>query len=745
MPKETYRWRPVAIGGGGFITGYSSDQSGATRVVRSDVYGAYLWEPGRDRWTQLVTTASMPAADHVQGGMGEGVYEIVVAPSDPDRLYMAVKGRIYRSSDRGGHWTRPGGTSPPPLAFDPNSDFRQYGPFIAVGPHNPDLVLLGTPRDGLWRSTDGGSNWSRIASFPNNVELRTSGDQKSPGSPIWFEKGNGGAYTGRIWAMAAGVGMFVSDDDGKTFMPLPPGRSRSKPMVIKRGEFARDGSFFGVDEEHKKVWVYRRNKWMDLTERAALPSLAYAAIAINPRNGDLFVFDVGGQAFRSTDNGASWTHLPHRSMAGKGDPPWLRVSNQSYFATGTVQFDPVVPDRLWVGAGTGVYFADVAPPSLEITWTSQTRGIEELVTNDVVQPPGGAPLFAAWDFGIHRKDDLNAFSTTYGPKERVLISAQQLDWSPSDPNFIVTNASDTRRCCSEDGDSVLAGYSLDGGRTWSKFATLPQPPGTSADDPWRMSFGTIAVSSGDTYNIVWEPAFNRSPFYTTDRGRHWKRVELEGEHLPLTGSFPSFWMPRKTLAADRVRSGVFYLVHSGDGENAALAGVWRTEDGGAHWKKVFKGEITPASGYAAKLRAVPGKAGHLFFTPAIMDGSGISLKRSIDGGETWTSVPEVTHVADIAFGKEATGADYPTLFISGRVAGDYGIWRSIDNAAHWQKVADFPLGSLDLVKVIEADKDVFGRVYIGYQGSSWAYGEPARCQAMPYRSGDTSQCFSVRQ
>jgi photosystem II stability/assembly factor-like uncharacterized protein len=741
---ETYRWRPVAIGGGGFITGYSADLSGATRVARTDVYGAYLWRPERNRWTQLVTSASMPAADRVQAGMNEGVYEIAVAPSDPDRVYMAIKGRVYRSADRGAHWTRSKIAGDHPLTFDPNSEFRNYGPFLAVSPRDPDLVLLGTPGDGVWRSADGGLNWEKIDSIPPNADLRPASGQQSPGAVIWFEKARNGDSTGRIWVMVAGKGMFASQGDGKTFAPLPSSGSGAGPLTIKRGDFAPDGSFYGVDDEEKRVWVYRRGAWDDITERSGLPRRAYAAIAIDPRNGDLFLFDEGGQTFRSTDNGANWWRLPHRVAVGEGDPPWLRVNDQSYFATGSVQFDPVVPGRLWLCAGSGVYFADVSSPMLWITWTSQTRGIEELVANDVVQPPGGPPLFAAWDFGIHVKDDLDAFSTTYGPKERVLIAAQQLDWSASDPGFIVTNASDTRKCCAGDGDSVLAGYSFDGGRDWSKFATLPRPPGTLADDPWRMSYGTIAVSAGDTSNIVWEPSFNRSPFYTKDRGAHWTRVALPGERLPDTGSHPDFWVQRKTLAADRVRGGVFYLVHSGGGENDALKGLWRTSDGGANWERVFAGEIAPESGFAAKLRAVPGHPGHLFFTSGVADGPDTRLRRSTDGGGAWSVVPNVTHVDDIAFGKTGDGAAYPPLFISGRVANEYGIWRSLDNAEHWRKIAEFPLGTLDQVTVIEAAKDGSGRVYLGYEGSGWIYGEPAQCAPNDGQPQDPGQCVAVR-
>ena len=49
-------------------------------------------------------------------------------------------------------------------------------------------------------------------------------------------------------------------------------------------------------------------------------------------------------------------------------------------------------------------------------------------------------------------------------------------------------------------------------------------------------------------------------------------------------------------------------------------------------------------------------------------------------------------------------------------------WRSDDEGASWSQIGDFPLGRLDEVKAIEGDKDVGGRVYIGFSGSGYVYG-----------------------
>ena len=161
----------MPVGGGGWLTGIDLSPDGSVKLVRADTYGAYLWSEARQRWTQLVTKASMPAEDAAVDS-GAGVYEIRVAPSLPTRFYMAYAGAVYRSDDSGGHWSR---TAFEKTAMDANDAFRTFGAKMAVDPANPDVVYVGTPRDGLRASFDGGRTWTTVADVPASLQAGEGG------------------------------------------------------------------------------------------------------------------------------------------------------------------------------------------------------------------------------------------------------------------------------------------------------------------------------------------------------------------------------------------------------------------------------------------------------------------------------------------------------------------------------------------------------------------------------------------
>jgi photosystem II stability/assembly factor-like uncharacterized protein len=695
-PVSSMKWHPLRIGAGGFLTGLDISPDGSTRVVRADTYGAYIWDSNPNSWRQIVTSNSMPAAD-VGVDMNVGVYEIRIAPNLPARLFMAYRGYVYRSDDRGNHWTR---TTFANVQMNANDDFRTMGQKMAVDPANPDIVYVGTPASGIFVTNDGGATWRSVNDIPKS---RPALKGQYPGhAGIVFDTTSARTHgkTNTIYASSYGNGVYRSVDAGASWVRLADG-----PENVSHAKLAADGAYYAVGDDWQTVWRYHEGAWTDITPVKG--NGTWDTVVTDPSDpAHVIAIRQGGYLDISHDRGAKWGGIiwgPGYNPRIANDIPWLAWTNETYMTTGEMLFDPVKLGRIWSAEGIGVWFTDIpdvpATPR-SITFTSQSKGIEQLVANEVISPPDGKPVVASWDRPVFYVADRDAFPSTHGPdNQHAIVMGWALDYASTNPAFLVG--------LMNWWGIEKSGYSMDGGRTWTKFAAYP------ADSKIG---GGIAASTPK--NIVWVPSNNGVPYYTTDGGATWIRAAMPGAPTAgQTGWGNAFFLNRHIVAADRVMAGTFYIYNS-------VRGLYRSSDGGGTWALVYHHEIAPWSGSNATLKSVPGQSGHLFFTsgpqgtnthPAVN-----RFMRSTDGGATWTAVPNVLEVRAFGFGQSLN--EYPTIFICGWVKGLYGIWRSNDNARSWTRIGEFPLGIIDTVKTIDGDKDVPNLVYVGFAGSGYAYG-----------------------
>lgn len=708
-PPDSYVWRPVRVGGGGFVTSLEFSAVG-TPYVGTDVYGMYQWVG--TRWRQLVTSTSLPAED-VRSERGLGVAGFALAPSDAGRAYLAFDGRIYRSTDAGRTWQR---TAFAPVRMDANDPWRTFGPRMAVDPRSRDVVYVGTSNDGLFASFDGGARWARVAGVPPGLDERAGDVTRGPGVNIVVFDRSSPALNGRtsvVFAASSGNGVFRSADAGTTWQRLAggPGGAAVKNAAVAGGVlYLSTGS---------GIWKYS-DRWIEISPTRE----DYTGLAVDPRDANyLYAFREGGAIFQSTDGGARWRELAFRLGAAGTDIPWHVSKEQGFVVAARLMFDPRRAGRLWLVDGIGVWYADVSRDAAEVAFVGMSRGIEELVPTDLVVPPGGKPVLGAMDFSIFHIEDPLGFPSRVHVAGRQ-SSAWSLDWSGGTPSFLVANVADHRAMwgcaywCTVDGRSIQSGFSTDGGRSWQVFERFPEPAYDPADGKakaYLWGYGNIAVSASNVDRIVWMPSFNRQIFRTEDRGRTWLPVTLPGAAADQQASHFAFYLNRRVLASDKVLPDTFYLAHS-------LYGVYRSQDGGANWSLLRAGELTPYSIYNAILKTVPGRAGHLYFTPGGLEGLDGPFMRSTDGGASWVNVPDVTRVNAFGFGRSLAAGGYPTLFIAGKVKGRYGIWRSVDEGGTWTQIGTFPLGLLATVFSIDGSKDVFGDVYLSFGGSGWAHG-----------------------
>jgi photosystem II stability/assembly factor-like uncharacterized protein len=215
-----YVWKSVAINGGGFVSGVIfSPVEKDLLYARTDIGGAYRFNPKEKSWIPITDHLSRDDANYM------GIESMAPDPVDPNRLYMAVgtytqswagAGAIMRSNDRGDSWQ----VTPMTIKMGGNEYGRSGGERLAVDPHKPNIVLFGSRRDSMWKSSDSGKTWQKLDTFPFKL------DQQRLGIPfVVFDakRGKKGSATPVVYA---GLGqkdesLFRTKDGGTTWEAVP--------------------------------------------------------------------------------------------------------------------------------------------------------------------------------------------------------------------------------------------------------------------------------------------------------------------------------------------------------------------------------------------------------------------------------------------------------------------------------------------------------------------------------------------
>jgi photosystem II stability/assembly factor-like uncharacterized protein len=724
----TTTWQPVKIGGGGYITGIDISSDGLTRVLRTDTFGAYIWNESEGIWDLLVAYDRLPSDTRGPTFQGYGVYAIAVAPTNSAIIYMAWRGYVFKSTDRGVTWTKtakaqrndmsPNGESP--SAFGSRLVNRK----LAVDPANADVVYCSSDTGGVFETDDGGANWAQVST--GSIPVSTDGF----GHTICFDATSGttGGKTNRIVINSTGNGIYETTDAGSSWANIAAASGPTHGEVIN-AKMAIDGVYYCCENAYlnggvpTKLWRYQTGSWTNISPSAGHN---HWVIACDPANAArVVVTREGGGLNISTNRGTAWSVTDGTHTRTGSDAPWLDWTNEDFMSEADIVFDPVVSGRMWFAMGIGPCYTDnITHTGTE--WTFVANGIEQLVANRVICPDvaGAKPILAAWDRPIFRIDDPDVFPEEHEPNNIPAIAhCSGIDWASSDPSFIaavIVWSDGSQHDC----------YSEDGGVTWTDFANIVPDTNNGAVAGYQ---GEITAST--PLNLIRTFSNKGDLWYTLDgAATPWVRPTITG--IPVgDGSLEpgwnwAFWFKRNIVCADRVTPNKFYAYNYGPSTDATKAGIYVTTDGGPTWTRV-RTTAFPFSGSHAKFEAIPGHAGHLFFTSG-QDTAGLYHSQGGGADGTWVTLLD-GEVFCFGFGKEAPGNDYPTVFIVGYVDSEYGIWRSTSAAADfaagtptWTKIGDFPYNWHDRPMVIDGDKNTYGTVYIGYAGSSMAYGaEPA--------------------
>jgi hypothetical protein len=712
----------VVILGGGVVTGivFSPVEAGIV-YARTDIGGAYRFNPADKSWAPLTDFLGKADANYF------GVESIAADPVEANRVYMAVglysqswagPGAFMRSSDRGSTWKI---IPTPGLKMGGNEDGRANGERLAIDPNQTNILYFGSRRSGLWKSTDQASTWSKVDSFP------VQDDPAGLGIPfVIFDTKSGarGKPTPIIYAgmCKTDLGLYRSTDGGLSWRPVP---KQPTGLMPSHAEFDRQGVLYlsyGSGPGPYNVpdgAVYRYDPktevWTDiapLKPGGTLPGggvdkFGYGAISVDAsRPGTLLASTIdrwagGGEIFRSTDGGRSWKALMALAVLDDGGAPHVRGRQQKIPApqwVGDIAIDPFRPDHAMLVTGGGIWASEdvtAADADLPTHWVFRNQNLEETAVLDMVSPPEGPPLLTALgDLCGFRHDRLDVSPSRGSFENPVSANSTSIDYAQRKPSLVVRVGS-----YPWSGEKGPRGaFSLDAGATWTQFRSEPRGSDGS---------GSVAISA-DGGTILWASR-NAHAAYSRDRGTSW--IVVSG--LPAPAKLAD-WAPLNLkLAADRVNAKKFYAF------DALTGSAYSSGDAGEHFELTTGGlpslpdyALTPAS-----IRTVPGIEGDVWIT------SGKELSHSTDSGASYASIRGVDAADGVGFGRAAPGRDYPAIYLSGKVAGVVGFFRSDDGGKSFVRINDdaHQYGGSNL---IIGDPRVYGRVYLAGHGRGVLYGEP---------------------
>jgi photosystem II stability/assembly factor-like uncharacterized protein len=165
--------------------------------------GVYRSVDGAANWVAinngLISSSSVPFS----------VAALVIDPLTPTTMYAAAQNSVYKTTDGGASWnpsgngliiTPPGGG----LSFLPSPTS------LAINRLTPTTLYVGTSQGGIFKSTDGGANWTAVNNGLSNVTVRDiTIDHSAPNTLYVATTSGSDAFVVKINQTGTGLGYLL--------------------------------------------------------------------------------------------------------------------------------------------------------------------------------------------------------------------------------------------------------------------------------------------------------------------------------------------------------------------------------------------------------------------------------------------------------------------------------------------------------------------------------------------------------
>jgi photosystem II stability/assembly factor-like uncharacterized protein len=574
------------------------------------------------------------------GPYGGHIKAFAIDSVNPASIYAgSYGGGVYKSTDGGGNWSQVNAGL---------TDAHVYS--LAIDPANPSTVYAGTWKGGVFKSSDGGASWNNSSTGLTSVSILALAID--PGSPSTI-------YAGTL------DGVFKSTDGGRNWGPSSTGLADtvqalaidpSTPSTIYAGAYG------GVYKS-----TNGGTNWSQIFSGQTIPGVS--ALAIDPSAPSTVYAGTWYGAYKSTDGGESWNPINtglstyyqgeevakmvlalaidpsapatvyaatdsagvYKSANGGGN--WARVkTGMTVTYVPALVIDPSAPSTVFAGTGGGVYKSSNGG----VSWEEANSGMRGAsVTAVATDPLTPGTLYAGSYGGVYKSTD-GGYSWNRANTGLTNTKVRSLAVDPLTPTTIYAGTF---------GGGVFK--STNGGEGWSEANTGL----TTIFEGEFVHMGIYSLAIDPvTPATIYAGTLIGGVFKTTDGGTSWAQL--------TSGPINQIY----TLAIDPATPSTVY---------AASENIFKSSAGGSNWEEI-------GSGIPYAVHALAIDPSH---TSTIYAGSYGSVYRSTIGGGSWSPVSagiSNDYINTLAIDRYTSNIYAGTL--------DRGVYRSTDGGVSWGQI-----------------------------------------------------------
>ena len=559
---------------------------------------------------------------------------IRIHPKNPDIVYAAVLGDLYKSTtERGVYKSTNGGKTWKKVLFA-NIDAGAVD--LIIDPTNPRILYASTwnvrrtpyslssggEGSALWKSTDEGEHWENISDHKGLPEgtLGIIGVTVSPVNP------------NRVWAIieAKEGGVFRSDDAGKTWRKVNDERKlRQRAWYYSR--------IYADTQDENKVYVVNvrfhvsTDGGKSFESPFRTPHGDHHDLWIAPEDPNRMIVADDGGAQVSYDAGTNWStyrnqptgqfyrvttddHFPYRIYGAQQDNSTVRINHRSSGGA--------ITENDWEPSAGGES-AHIAPDPKD---------------NDIVYGGSYDGFLTRYDYKREMQRAINVWPDNpmgHGAED----FKYRFQWnfpilfSPLDKNKLFAFSNHVHVTTNEGQSWEVISHDL----TRNDPATLKSSGGSITQDNTSVEYyGTIfaAAISYHEEGVMWTGSDDGLIYITKDGGANWQNVTPAG--MPE-------WMMINSIDIDPFNKGGVYVAGTKYKSGDYKPYLYHTTDYGASWTKITSG--IPSDQFTRVVRADPKQKGLLYA------GTESGMFVSFDDGTSWQTFQQnlpIVPITDLA-------------------------------------------------------------------------------------------------